>query len=220
MNLRVGLTGGLASGKTTVAKMFASRGAHVLYADKVGHELMEPGQPVYEEIIRHFGDSIINSNRSINRAKLAEIAFGTGRIEELNRIVHPAVGGRLERWIGEMLEFDPRAILIFEAALILEAGLGRYFDKLVVVSSQPEQKLERFANRTLNTSLDDELSRAELLSEAERRIGAQLSDQEKIAAADFVIDNSGELSQTERQVSKIYKELQQLAAAKRLHSPA
>ena len=89
-----------------------------------------------------------------------------------------------------------------------------------MVKSQPEQKLERFANRALSASLDDELSRAKLLSEAERRIGAQLSDQEKIAAADYVIDNAGELSQTERQVNKIYKELQQLAASKRLHSPA
>jgi dephospho-CoA kinase len=220
MSLRVGLTGGLASGKTTVAQMFASRGAYVLYADKVGHELMEPGQPVYDEVIRHFGESIVNPDKSINRAKLAEIAFGTARIEELNRIVHPAVGARLESWIEEMSDFDPRAVLIFEAALILEAGLGKYFDKLVVVSSQPQQKLERFAKRTLTTNSDHESNRAKALSEAERRIGAQLSDQEKIAAADYVIDNSGELSQTERQVSKIYKELQQLAAGRGIRSPA
>jgi dephospho-CoA kinase len=220
MSLRVGLTGGLASGKTTVAQMFASRGAYVLYADKVGHELMEPGQPVYDEVIRHFGESIVNPDKSINRAKLAEIAFGTARIEELNRIVHPAVGARLESWIEEMSEFDPRGLLVFEAALILEAGLGKYFDKLVVVSSHPEQKLERFAKRTLNANPAHESNRAKALSEAEQRIGAQLSDQEKIAAADYVIDNSGELSQTERQVNKIYKELQQLAAGRGIHSPA
>jgi dephospho-CoA kinase len=220
MSLRVGLTGGLASGKTTVAEMFASRGAYVLYADKVGHELMEPGQPVYEEIIRHFGESIVNADKSINRARLAEIAFGSDRIEELNRIVHPAVGARLRLWMEEMSEFDPRSVLVFEAALILEAGLGKYFDKLVVVASRPQQKLERFAKRTLKSDLSDESERARALSEAERRIGAQLSDQEKIAAADYVIDNSGELSHTERQVNKVYKELQQLAAAKRLHSPA
>jgi dephospho-CoA kinase len=220
MSLRVGLTGGLASGKTTVAEMFASRGAYVLYADKVGHELMEPGQPVYEEIIRHFGESIVNADKSINRARLAEIAFGLDRIEELNRIVHPAVGARLRLWMEEMSEFDPRSVLVFEAALILEAGLGKYFDKLVVVASRPQQKLERFAKRTLKSDLSDESERARALSEAERRIGAQLSDQEKIAAADYVIDNSGELSHTERQVNKVYKELQQLAAAKRLHSPA
>lgn len=220
MSLRVGLTGGLASGKTTVAEMFASRGAYVLYADKVGHQLMEPGQPAYEEIIRLFGDSIVNSDNSINRARLAEIAFGTGRIEELNRIVHPAVAARLEQWVEEMSEFDPRAVLVFEAALILEAGLGKYFDRLVVVTSHAQQKLERFAKRTLDAGASDELERAKALSQAERRIGAQLSDQEKVAAADYVIDNSGDLSHTERQVNKIYKELQQLAAGKRAHSPA
>ncbi|PYY23714.1 MAG: dephospho-CoA kinase [Acidobacteria bacterium] len=216
MSLRVGLTGGLASGKTTVAKMFADRGAHVLYADKVGHELMEPGEPVYEEIIKLFGKSIVNPDKSINRATLAEIAFGSGRIEELNRVVHPAVAARLERWIEEMSEFDPRAVLIFEAALILEAGMGKHFDKLLVVNSNPQQKLERFATRTVST--DSELEHARALVEAERRIGAQLSDQEKITAADYVIDNSGDFSQTERQVSRIYKELQQLAARRGIHS--
>jgi len=220
MSLRVGLTGGLASGKTTVAEMFASRGAYVLYADKVGHELMEPGQPIYAEIIKSFGESIVNSDKSINRAALARLAFGSGRIEELNRIVHPQVAARLELWIEEMSEFDPRAVLIFEAALILEAGLGKYFDKLVVVTSEPQQKLERFLKRAPNVNVNDESDRAKILSEAKQRMAAQLSDQEKIAAADYVIDNSGETSETERQVSKVYKELQQLAVGKRLHSPA
>ena len=220
MSLRVGLTGGLASGKTTVAKMFASRGAYVLYADKVGHELMEPGQPIYAEIIKSFGESIVNSDKSINRAALARLAFGSDRIEELNRIVHPQVAARLELWIEEMSEFDPRAVLIFEAALILEAGLGKYFDKLVVVTSDPQQKLERFLKRAPNVNLNDESDRAKILSEAKQRMAAQLSDQEKIAAADYVIDNSGETSETECQVSKVYKELQQLAVGKRLHSPA
>ena len=220
MSLRVGLTGGLASGKTTVAKMFASRGAYVLYADKVGHELMEPGQPIYAEIIKSFGESILDSDKSINRAALARLAFGDDRIEELNRIVHPQVAARLELWIEEMSEFDPRAVLIFEAALILEAGLGKYFDKLVVVTSDPQQKLERFLKRAPNVNVNDESDRATILSEAKQRMTAQLSDQEKIAAADYVIDNSGETSETERQVSKVYKELQQLAVGKRLHSPA
>lgn len=218
MSLRVGLTGGLASGKTTVAKMFADRGAHVLYADKVGHELMDPGQPVHDEIIKLFGETIVNPDSTINRAKLAEIAFGSGRIEELNRIVHPAVAERLERWVEEMSEFDPRAVLIFEAALILEAGMGKHFDKLVVVTSSPQQKFERFTSRTVTAKADNELERAKALTEAERRIGAQLSDQEKLAAADYVIDNSGDLLQTERQVGRTYKELQKLAAGRGIHS--
>ncbi|HJX00146.1 MAG TPA: dephospho-CoA kinase [Terriglobales bacterium] len=217
MTLRVGLTGGLASGKTTVAEMFAARGAHVMYADKIGHELMQPGEPVHDEVVRHFGKAIVNSDQSINRSALAEIAFGTGRIEELNQIVHPAVVGRLEQWIDEMTEFDPRAILIFEAALILEAGLGKHFNKLVVVTSEPQQKLERFAVRTLR-GMQDDVQRSQALREAERRIGIQLSDAEKIAAADYVIDNSGTVTGTERQVNKIYKELQQLAAGRRPES--
>ena len=215
MTLLVGLTGGLASGKTTVAQMFSARGAYVMFADEVGRELMQPGQAVYDEIVRRFGDSIINQDKTINRSRLAETAFGTNRIEELNRIVHPAVGIRMERWMEEMSEFDPRAILIFEAALILEAGFGKHFDKLIVVTSHPQQKLERFARRALGANGSDETQRAKALRDAEKRMGAQLSQDEKIAAADYVIDNSGTLVETERQVNKIFKELQQLAIQKR-----
>ena len=214
MSLRVGLTGGLASGKTTVAGMFAARGAHVLYADKVGHELMQPGERVYNEIVRRFGGSIVNPDKTINRGKLAEIAFGSGKIEDLNRIVHPAVGARLESWIEERTEFDPRAVLIFEAALILEAGLGKYFDKLIVVASSAQQKLDRFASRSIAAGTHDEAERSGALRDAERRIGSQLSQEEKITAADYVIDNSGTLAETERHVNVIWKELQQLAAGK------
>ena len=214
MSLRVGLTGGLASGKTTVAEMFAARGAHVLYADKVGHELMRPGEPVYDEIVRRFGETIVNSDKTIDRGKLAEIAFGSGGVEDLNRIVHPAVGARLEGWIEERTEFDPRAVLLFEAALILEAGLGKYFDKLIVVTSDAQQKLERFASRSMTAGTHDEAQRNEALRDAQRRIGSQLSQEEKITAADYVIDNSGTLPETERQVNVIWKELQQLAAGK------
>jgi dephospho-CoA kinase len=214
MTLSVGLTGGLASGKTVVAGMFASRGAYVMHADEVGRQLMQPGQAVYDDVVGIFGEGVVNSDRSINRDKLAEIAFGGGRLEELNRIVHPAVRARLEHWIDEMSKFDPRAILMFEAALILEAGLGKYFDKLIVVSSHPRQKLERFAGRVLDAHVRDDEERTKALREAERRIGAQLSDAEKVAAADYVIDNSGTLAETELQVTRIAKELQLLASAK------
>ena len=215
MSLRVGLTGGLASGKTTVAGMFAARGAYVMFADQAGHDAMNPGEPAYQEIVKRFGDSIVNSDRSINRAKLAEIAFGTGRIEELNRVIHPAVQERMERWIEQTVEFDPRAIMVFEAALILEAGLGKYFEKLVVVTSKQQQKLERFTSRLLGPETPDEEQRLKALRDAERRLGSQLSEQEKIAAADYIIDNSGTLADTERQVKAIYKELQGLAALRK-----
>jgi dephospho-CoA kinase len=213
MSLRVGITGGLASGKTVVAQMFASRGAYLMYADKVAHELMQPGEPTYEEVVGHFGDSILNSDRTINRSLLAALAFEGERVKELNAIVHPAVTARMHQWFAEMSEFDPKGILVFEAALILEAGMGKYFDKLVVVTSNREQKLERFAQRVLGTSIasTEELEKA--VRDAERRLGAQLSESEKVAAADYVIDNSGSLAETERQVTKIFKELQTLAAS-------
>ena len=215
MSLRVGLTGGLASGKSTVAEMFVKRGAYVMYADQAGHDAMKPGEPAYEEILKHFGNSVVNPDQSINRSKLAEIAFGEGRIEELNRIVHPAVRERMQRWMEQTREFDPRAIMIFEAALIVEAGLGQYFDKLIVVTSKQEQKLERFANRLLPRGRQAGEDRLRVLRDAERRLGAQLSEQEKIAAADYVIDNSGTLAETERQVNVIYRELQELAGLRR-----
>ena len=211
MSLRVGLTGGLASGKSTVAQMFAAHGVHLMQADLVAHELMKPGEPVYDEVVRRFGPSIVHSNGSINRPKLAELAFGDGRIEELNHIVHPAVARRMQEWIEEITAREPNAIVMVEAALILEAGLGKYFDKLVVVSSRPQQKLERFAARVLGNRDRDDDERAGALREAERRLGAQLSEEEKIAAADYVIDNSGTVAETERQVDKVLKELKALA---------
>jgi dephospho-CoA kinase len=213
MSLRVGLTGGLASGKSTVAQMFATQGVHVMHADTVAHDLMKPGCPVYEEIVKRFGASVVHPDGTVNRQKLAEIAFGSGRIEELNRIVHPAVGKRMQEWIEDITAREPQSIVMVEAALILEAGLGKYFDKLIVVSSRPQQKLERFASRKLGDRSREDDEHARAIQEAERRLGAQLSEQEKIAAADYVIDNSGSLAETERQVNKLFKEVQLLARA-------
>lgn len=214
MSLRVGLTGGLASGKTAVAQMFSSRGAYLMHADKVAHELMEPAHPVYAEVVGHFGESIVNADKTINRSKLAALAFEGERVQELNAIVHPAVTARMQQWFAEMSEFDPKGIVVFEAALILEAGMGKYFDKLVVVTSDREQKLERFAQRVLGSSVSNAEELEKALRDAERRLGAQLSESEKVAAADYVIDNSGSLAETERQVTKIFRELQMLAMSR------
>src|SRR5262245_6048978 len=108
--IRVGLTGGLACGKTTVGKMMESQGAHLLQADLVAHELMSPGQPVYDEVVRLFGREIVKSDRTIDRAKLAEAAFGHGRVAELNAIVHPAVIARQNEWMATIADRDPNAI--------------------------------------------------------------------------------------------------------------
>src|SRR5438477_1082429 len=145
--LKVGLTGGIASGKSAVGEMFVSLGARLVEADRIAHSLMQPGEAVYNAVVRHFGREILNPDSSVNRAKLGEIAFGSSaegvgkrasRIEELNRIVHPAVIRSQEAWMQEMGRQDPHAVAMVEAALILEAGLQKRFDRLLVVTCNAE----------------------------------------------------------------------------------
>ncbi len=208
--LKVGLTGGIASGKSVVGEMFVALGAHLIQADAIAHELMQPGEVVYQEVVRHFGEGILNVDGTVHRARLAEAAFGAGgenkdsRIQELNRIVHPAVIRRQEEWMEEVGRRDPRAIAMVEAALILEAGSGKGFDRLVVVTCRPEQRIRRWAARV---GVDEESARREV----GRRMAAQLPDEEKIKAADYVIDNSGSLDETRRRVGQIYGELKREA---------
>ncbi|HTM87747.1 MAG TPA: dephospho-CoA kinase [Terriglobales bacterium] len=212
--LRVGLTGGIACGKTVVGEMFAARGAHVIQADRIAHELMQPGGPVYNQVVLHFGRQILQPDGRINRQKLAQAAFsappaggGTStapRVEELNRIVHPAVIASQEEWMADIQRRDPHAIAMVEAALILEAGVRHRFDKLVVVTCSREVRLQRFAQRL---RLDLEAARQEM----ERRMAAQMPDEEKASRADYVIDNSGSLADTERQVDTIMLELRKAA---------
>jgi dephospho-CoA kinase len=207
--LKVGLTGGIASGKSAVGEMFVVLGARLVQADRIAHELMLPGQPVYNDVVRHFGGGILNRDLSVNRAKLAAAAFGsatpdapaaTSRIQELNRIVHPAVLRSQEEWMEEMGRQDPRAIAIVEAALILEAGAAQRFDRLIVVTCSDDQRIARFAARQ---KLDLDAARKEV----ERRMAAQLPEAEKIKAADYVIDNSGSLDQTREQVRQVWEKL-------------
>ncbi len=203
--LKVGLTGGIAVGKSVVGEMFVAFGAHLVQADQISHSLMRPGEAVYDEVVRHFGREILNADGSVNRAKLAEAAFGSGgksasRIEELNRIVHPAVIRRQEDWVQEMGRQDPRAVAIVEAALILESGARERFDRLIVVTCGEEQRVARFAARQ---KIDLEAARKEVV----RRMAAQLPDDSKIKAADFVIDNSGSLEGTREQVRQVWEKI-------------
>lgn len=201
--LKVGLTGGIAVGKSAVGKMFAARGVHVVQADEIAHQLMEPGEAVYQQVVDHFGSAILNPDGSVNRARLAELAFGAAgnsRVEELNQIVHPAVIRRQEEWMAEVGRGDPHAIAMVEAALILEARMASGFDRLIVVTCHPEQRVQRWAQRL---KVDQETARREVA----RRMAAQLPDEDKIEAADYVVDNSGSLDETAGQVKKIYAEL-------------
>jgi|SRR5579863_7327831 dephospho-CoA kinase len=216
--LKVGLTGGIASGKSAVGEMLVALGAHLVQADRIAHQLMRPGEAVYNEVVRHFGGAILNRDGSVNRAKLAELAFGQpqsprqdklpgilssqvpSRVEELNRIVHPAVLRSQEEWMEAVGREDPRAVAIVEAALIIEAGAAKRFNRLIVVTCTDEQRIARFAARQ---NLDIDVARKEV----ERRMAAQLPEAEKIKAADFVIDNSGSLDHTREQVQEVWKQL-------------
>jgi dephospho-CoA kinase len=215
--LKVGLTGGIASGKSVVGEMFVTLGAHLIQADAIAHQLMQPGEAVYQEVVHHFGSEILNPDGTVNRARLAEAAFGTpsdnnaSRIEELNQIVHPAVIRRQDEWMNEVGRNDPQAIAIVEAALILEAGATKRFDKIVVVTCHPEQRIHRWAARV---GVDEATARREV----DRRMAAQLPDAEKIKAAQYVIDNSGSLDETRKQVAKVYAALKREVHAERVRS--
>jgi len=211
--LKVGLTGGIASGKSVVGEMFVALGAHLVQADRIAHSLMQPGESVYNDVVRHFGREILNTDGSVNRAKLAGAAFGSAaegegsrisRIAELNRIVHPAVLRSQNEWMQAIGEQNPHAVAIVEAALILEAGAKNQFDTLIVVTCSEEQRIARFAVR-------QKLGHDEAAAEVQRRMAAQLPDAEKIKVADFVIDNSGSLNRTRDQVRTVWQELQAAA---------
>jgi dephospho-CoA kinase len=199
--LRIGLTGGVACGKSTVGAMLAERGAHYLQADTLAHQLYAPGEATYDSVVAHFGREILNPDGTINRGRLANAAF-PARIAELNAIVHPAVVAAQNRWMDDIQQTDPDGIAVVEAALIVEAGAARDFDKLIVVTCNLEQKIARYAQRAkIKISLED--ARKEVL----RRSAAQLSDEEKASRADYVIDNSGMIADTARQVEAVWQKL-------------
>ena len=203
--LKLGLTGGIASGKSVVGEMFVKLGAHLIQADAVAHWLMNPGRPVYEEVVRRFGREILNPDGTINRPRLAEAAFGAPgsaalRVKELNEIVHSAVIAHENDWMEEIGQRDPNAIAIVEAALILESGTASRFDRLIVVTCDPGQRVLRFARRL---GISEDAARAEVT----RRMAAQIPDEEKNKAADFVIDNSGSLDSTSQQVQRVFSAL-------------
>lgn len=207
--LRAGLTGGLGSGKTMVAAMFRSLGAHVIEADAVGRELMSPGHRVYDEIVRHFGPQVLRADGSLDRRRLADLAFRQNRLSELNRIVHPPVIAAQQQWAEAIFANEPDAVAMVESALIFEAdrqgsapGWRQRFDRLILVTAPIELRVARYVDRM--ASLPGAPSKAELEADARRRIAAQIPDDEKIPLSDFVIRNDGSIEATRLQVERIY----------------
>ena len=202
--LRLGLTGGIASGKTAVAAMLREMGFDVLDADSLAHKLTEPGQPAYDEVVREFGPAILDPNKRINRAKLAAIVFDNhAKLERLNAILHPRVETAAHRQFDEWSRNGTRAAAFVEAALLVEAGYHKKLDGLVVTWCRPEQQIERLRARGLTEQ------------EARQRISAQLPLEEKLRYATEKIDCSGSLEQTRRQVQALAAKLHHNAAKSR-----
>ncbi len=199
--LKVGLTGGICSGKSTVADMLEELGCRVLRLDPLAHELIAPGQPAYQEIVAAFGWEILASDGSIERQKLARVVFADGKqLDRLNAIVHPRVIAQVEAQLAELAAVMPTGIVIVEAALLIESGYYRQLDKLIVTWCTEEQQLARLMART-------GLSRAEVAM----RLAAQLPAEEKRRYADYEIDCSGSLEHTHAQVEEVWARLQELA---------
>jgi dephospho-CoA kinase len=199
-----GLTGGIASGKSTVAAIFAELGARIIDADKLGHDQLRLGTPTFEEILSRFGPGVLNREGEIDRRRLGEIVFADpDKRATLNSIVHPAIMARRQELTRLYHAEDRDSVVISDAALIYEAHIESWFLGIVVVWCAPEQQLERL------------LSKAGLSqTEAERRIHAQMSPDEKRRRADFVIDTSGSIGETWRQVEELYPQLKRLAEQK------
>lgn len=189
---RLGLTGGIASGKSAVAGMLREMGFHVIDADALGHTLIEPGRPAYEEIVREFGAGVTGTDGRIDRGKLAEVVFADrGKLERLNAIVHPRVEEEILLKFSEWEESGVRDAVFVEAALLVEAGYQKTFDGLVVAWCRPEQQMERLLARGLSEE------------EARRRIAAQMPAEEKLRYATEKIDCSGTMEETRRQVEEL-----------------
>jgi dephospho-CoA kinase len=204
--LRVGLTGGLGSGKSTVAGMFAELGAAVISADQLGRQLMQPGEPVYAAIVKTFGSGVVRNDGSLDRKKLAEVAFQHNQADALNHLVHPAVVAAEEEWMRRVFAAEPRRVAIVESALIFEVekwgtapGWVQRFDKLILVTVPDEVKIARFVARM---GAHDGAQ-----ADARARLAAQIPDNEKAGRCDYVIDNTGSLEATRAVVEKTYQEL-------------
>jgi|SRR6266481_7062404 dephospho-CoA kinase len=189
---RLGITGGIASGKSVVAGMLREMGFHVLDADALGHTLMEPGTRAYGEIVRQFGAGVVGADGRIDRGKLGAMVFADrGKLERLNGILHPRVEEEIVRRFGEWERGGVRDAVFVEAALLVEAGYQKNLDGLVVAWCRPEQQMERLLARGLSED------------EARRRIAAQMPADEKLKFATEKIDSSGSLEQTQRQVEEL-----------------
>jgi dephospho-CoA kinase len=226
--LRVGLTGGLSSGKSTVAAMLRELGARVIEADALGREVMEPGHEVYDQIVARFGHEVVNPDGHLNRARLADLAFRQGRLQELNAIVHPPVIDAQRRWMDEVFARDPAAVAVLESALIFEvvrdaiargdrnsvlADWRRRIDRIIVVTAPDELKVARYVARVglnaadKNAAVTNAADLDAIKADARNRLAHQVPDAEKVVQADYVLDNSDDTAALRAQVEALWPRL-------------
>jgi dephospho-CoA kinase len=224
--LRVGLTGGLGSGKSTVAQMLRQLGAEVIESDELGRSLMEPGNPAYDEIVHAFGLEVVGADGRLNRPRLADLAFKANRVKELNAIVHPAVIEAQAEWMKQVFARDAGAVAVVVSALIFEVerdarterdaldggattaaydDLRKRIDRIVLVTASDEDKISRYVARVCTCGMGMEKAEAD----ARARLAHQIPDRDKIARADFVLENTGDLDSLRSQVEALSSRLKQ-----------
>jgi dephospho-CoA kinase len=201
--LRVGLTGGIGCGKSTVAAMMRELGCHILDADELAHRLIEPGQPAYDDIVREFGGEILDAAGRVDRAKLGAIVFADpARRARLESFIHPRIFEARAEELRRLEESDPHGVAVIEAALLIEAGYYKELDRLIVVWCRPEQQLARLTDPAHGRGMSAE--------QAQRRIASQMDLAGKRKLADNEIDNSGTPEETRRQVVALVEKLKRL----------
>jgi dephospho-CoA kinase len=195
--LNVGLTGGIASGKSTVATMFAKHGAHLIDFDGLAHEVQEPEKPAWREVVNQFGEGILQPDKKIDRIKLGSIVFADKeKLIELNNIVHPLVYQEWHARLDKIGKKEKHAIILSDIPLLFEGNMQNLFDLTMLVLIAPKEQIRRLMTRN-GVSKED----------AEKRLKIQMPISEKISLADIVIDNEGNIPETEKRVRQVWKEL-------------
>ncbi len=198
--LIVGLTGGVASGKTTVSRVLKEEGAYIIDADRIARELVRPRAPAWKKLVRAFGKEILREDGSIHRKKLADKVFtDLSQRKLLNRILHPRIKKEIEQTAREIERKDPEAIVVIDAPLLVELGEHRQMDKLIVVTSTRKQQIERLKKR-------DGINREEAL----RIFASQMPVEDKAKLADFVIRNQGSFLKTKQETREVFQELKKV----------
>jgi dephospho-CoA kinase len=211
--MKIAVTGGIATGKSTVVAIFRELGCHVLEADKIAHRMIEPGAAAYDNVVREFGRGILLPDGRVDRPKLGAIVFADpAKLARLNAIVHPPVLAAQDRELAEIEKAEPRAIAVIEAALLVEAGYDKKLDCLVVTWCTPEQQIARLTQQDKGRGLTVE--------QARQRIAAQMPVEEKRHMADEQIDCSGSLEHTREQVIALYAKLRNMETERSQRSGA